>query len=58
MRHCVVNLLSGLPNTVIISVGCGMGLIVLFGIIAGVVCYKVIILNPSTYIKKRKKRIN
>ncbi|KAK7172956.1 hypothetical protein R3I93_002929 [Phoxinus phoxinus] len=31
---------KGLPITVIISVGCGMGLLVLCGIIAGVVCYK------------------
>ncbi|CAM4543556.1 unnamed protein product [Leuciscus chuanchicus] len=38
---------NGLPNTVIISVGCGMGLLVLCGIIAGVVCYKKRRSNPA-----------
>ncbi|ROI27720.1 hypothetical protein DPX16_23042 [Anabarilius grahami] len=40
-------IISGLPMTVIISAGCGMGLIVLFGIIAGVVCYKKRRSNPA-----------
>jgi len=51
MKFCV-NLLSGLPITVMISVGCGIGFIVLCGIITGVVCYKVIISKLVHIIKK------
>ncbi len=47
-QHCVNLLVGNVPIT-IISVGCSIGLIVLCGIIAGVVCYKVIIPNCSTF---------